>query len=88
MGPAVSVLALPGLLERLQVEQTRCAKFPVYARTCGDTRVDLERQIKAARTGAATWTDTAGSVWGAGGRLVGGTVPAPGESFQGLDLRN
>lgn len=87
MSAAVSVLALPTLLTDLRIEETRC-RNAVYARICGDTRVNLERQIAAAKSGAATWTDTAGTVWGAGGVRVGGTMPAPGESFQGLDLRN
>jgi hypothetical protein len=41
---------------------------------------DLRAKIAAARSGAPTWTDTAGAVWGAGGLLVGGTVPPPGGS--------
>lgn len=85
--PAVSPLALPFLESSLRIEVARCAS-PIYARICGNTRIDLERQIDAARSGAPTWTDTAGSVWGPGNLLVGGTVPAPGESFTGLDLRN
>ncbi len=85
--PAVSLLALPYLESSLSIETDRC-RLPTYARICGNTRIDLERQIAAARSGAPTWTDVAGSVWGPGNLLVGGTIPAPGESFTGLDLRN
>ena len=85
--PAVSPLALPELNYQLRIETARHL-IEGYARICGDTKIDLERQIEAAHTGAATWTDTAGSVWGPGNLLVGGTVPAPGGQGFGLDLTN
>jgi len=75
--PAISTLALPALESSLRIEVGRGAS-PIYAKLCGTIRADLERQIEAARTGAATWTDTAGSTWGPGHLLVGGTVPVPG----------
>lgn len=75
--PAISPLALPSLRYELKIEQARCAK-PIYAKFCGDRLVDLQRQIEAALSGAPTWTDVAGSVWGAGNLLVGGVVPEPG----------
>jgi hypothetical protein len=75
---AVSPLALPELRSALRIEVARCEKWTDYARLCGTTRTDLEAQIAAALSGAPTWTDTAGSVWGPGALLVGGTVPAPG----------
>lgn len=75
--PAISRLALPNLRYELRIEQARCAK-PPYARFCGHRLVDLQRQIEAALSGASTWTDVAGSVWGAGNLLVGGVVPEPG----------
>ena len=77
--PAVSPLSLPELRASLAIEEARC-RLPAYALICGNTRIDLEAQIAAALSGAPTWTDTSGSVWGPGALLVGGTVPAPGSN--------
>lgn len=70
--PAVPPLAVPALERALAVERARHA-HPGYARICGGTLVDLERQLEAARTGAPTWTDTSGVVWVAGGLRTGAT---------------
>ena len=78
--PAVSPKALPALLADLEIEIARHAWGEVYTKICGHHRVNLERQIEAARTGAPSWTDTKGTIWGAGGLMIGGTKPAPGIS--------
>ena len=75
--PAVSPLAVPAIERALAVERARHA-YPGYARICGSTLVDLERQLEAARTGAPTWTDTAGVTWVAGGLQVGAAPSPPG----------
>ena len=80
--PAISPLAIPGLEHRLGVENARC-KGATYAKICGSTRVDIQAQLAAAKSGAATWTDTRGSVWGAGGARVDGTPSLPGAWFGG-----
>lgn len=78
--PAVSPAALPTLLADLEIEVARCGWGEVYTKICGHHRVNLERQIEAANTGAESWTDTNGTIWGAGGLMIGGTKPKPGIS--------
>ena len=79
--PAISPLALPDLEWQLSVEIRR-AEYPGsrYGEICGDARINLERQIEAAKTGAETWTDVRGSVWNHEGRRVGGVPALKGQS--------
>ena len=78
--PAVPRSALPRLAREYRAA-VACARYGgACARTWRPVLADLRAKIAAARSGAPTWTDTAGAVWGAGGLLVGGTVPPPGGS--------
>lgn len=78
MTPAVPFSALPALARQYRAA-VACARYNgVCSRTWAPVIADLRAKITAARTGAPTWTDNAGSVWAAGGLLVGGPVPPPG----------
>lgn len=88
MKPAVSRLALPILKHDYRVACERARRMPLWRRCFPHERSDLRAQIQAAISEAATWTDAAGTIWGHGNVRVGGTVPPPGEHFDGLDLRN
>jgi len=76
--PAIPRDAIPGLRHRLSITLARVALGPVCARTFGPDAEDLTRQIEAAKTGAATWTDTTGATWGEHGTLMSGPAPSAG----------
>lgn len=80
---AVSPLALPSLRAayRRAVARRRLGGFCREA--FAPDVADLRAQIRAAVSGAPSWTDSAGAVWGPGRVLVGGVAPAPGIWFGG-----
>jgi len=81
--PAISPAALPRLRQDLAIAEARVALGNICAATFARDVENLHRKIVAAESGADTWTDTNGSVWGAQGLLVGGTVPKSGLWFGG-----
>lgn len=82
--PAIDRVALPDLRRRYRIAVARYRNAPARLKHhwINDV-IDLRRQIKAAVTGAPTWTDTLGTIYGAGALRVGGTVPEPGAWFGG-----
>jgi hypothetical protein len=76
--PAVSRAALPTLKWFYRRAFVHSRKSEACKRQFAAEIVDLRAQIRAALSGAPTWTDSCGSVWGPGGLLVSGTVPPPG----------
>ena len=84
LAPAVERGSLPNLRGRYRIAVSRHRNAPdrLKHHWVNDV-VDLRRQIKAAVTGALTWTDTKGTIYGAGALRVGGTVPEPGAWFGG-----
>ena len=84
VAPAIERESLPNLRWRYRIACARHRNAPERLKHHWlDAVVDLRRQIKAAVTGAPTWTDTKGTIYGAGALRVGGTVPEPGGWFGG-----